>query len=911
VLLLYAVVSVSASSHSGSCRCHPWLSSATNGFWNDPVSWSPSHVPYPSDNVTIINSHMIRVSNNNWTRVHNLIIRTNSNIRIENGSDIVIKSRTCRDCTPPSITASSLFPSNGSVVSQTAALSFLYQFDETVQVVGTYIILRTLNNQPNSMWNLSIPSPSFTITPTDEAVKYQVEFPPGLVRDFEIPPNYNNRIKSWVFSVTPDITKPLIVSTIPADTAVIASVLTSMVIQFNKPMQLNLPVASKMQILLSGVVQRTVSAAEIVVNGTEVLIMFSPPLTMVERLKYDVQIACDLFMDTSKTPNFYDCVGLQWSFVIGDSTFPTVVTYMPGVNAVDVHSGSQQIFLQFSEAIERGSGAIEIWKKGESRPRTRIDSAGVTIADKKCTVPISNAVLNAKNALYYITISAGFVLDTSDFKNPYAGIADDTVWSFPTTGDYIDPDFNLRPDDPVIVSMTLLGNQGLLNPNRLSTIEFKKQLIDDLVMALSVPKGRFSIVFIEAGDNSVRVVLTIHPLKDLSLRDEVPSPLYLSQQLQSLVDDENSTLYHPDSGFSIILTKGSLEIIVAKGGEEELDMAFILFVGVVVGFGILLGMYLKKKSPKHAKFGSYVMLIFSIVDVWTDFLFVMFLSENANLELEYLLARIFLIGPMILNFVAVISILMHQCKEVRKVVKKDASGHIHRHADGKPVIIKVRPFLDWYGQGNANITTAVVLASVLNTGIFNLLSSHLLGSRHCSAPLSKEVQRRMTFLGLITNFFEDIPQIFIQIFASLKLGSFSNVVLASFTTTIFSLVFSVVKRVFGGVYMKFQATNAPDVVYTFDDSVEIPGAPFVDGKRRRRQRRRSSTYMKERRARRRNNSVHKALPCNAKGVAFHLPPPRCNPCVEGWCGQRAESKSQRTEMKNPTQRRTQPTQYTE
>jgi len=119
-----------------------------------------------------------------------------------------------------------------------------------------------------------------------------------------------------------------------------------------------------------------------------------------------------------------------WSFTTGevtDFTAPSVVSFDPANGASDVPYGSN-LNLNFDENVVIGSGNITLSNLTDS---TQVvidvaDSGQVLAGGSTVTINPANYFGEGKN--YAVQVDAGAILDLSG--NAYAGISDDTTWSF-------------------------------------------------------------------------------------------------------------------------------------------------------------------------------------------------------------------------------------------------------------------------------------------------------------------------------------------------------------------------------------------------------------------------------------------------------------------------------------------------
>jgi len=109
---------------------------------------------------------------------------------------------------------------------------------------------------------------------------------------------------------------------------------------------------------------------------------------------------------------------------ITDTTAPTIISATPSDNAASVPVGSD-IMLTFSEAIQRGTGTIEIHTGSVTG---QLVSANLTLIGNALKINPNNEL--AKNTHYFVSLSNGSIKDLAG--NLYAGT---TAYDFTTAGD--------------------------------------------------------------------------------------------------------------------------------------------------------------------------------------------------------------------------------------------------------------------------------------------------------------------------------------------------------------------------------------------------------------------------------------------------------------------------------------------
>jgi uncharacterized delta-60 repeat protein len=123
-----------------------------------------------------------------------------------------------------------------------------------------------------------------------------------------------------------------------------------------------------------------------------------------------------------------------------DATNPTVTTFSPADGATDVAVGSD-IVLNFSEAIQKGTGSIKIHSGSATGAVVESFDAATSnrLSFTGSTVTINPTSDLAQSTHYFITISAGSIEDVAG--NAFAGLNNATALDFATVVDNTAPTF--------------------------------------------------------------------------------------------------------------------------------------------------------------------------------------------------------------------------------------------------------------------------------------------------------------------------------------------------------------------------------------------------------------------------------------------------------------------------------------
>lgn len=187
-----------------------------------------------------------------------------------------------------------------------------------------------------------------------------------------------------------------------------------------------------------------VESGQVTGSGTTT-ITINPTGTFDELTEYYVQIDATAFDDSSSNSFTGIADETTWNFTTVDATAPSVSTFSPLDDAVEV-SPTNDLVITFDEAVVTGTGNVAIQKTSDDSLVELIDVAGGQVTGSGTTIiTINPSVTLADSTQYYVSIDATAFEDSS--ANLFAGISDTTVWSF-TTNDLNAPVIDSRsPND--------------------------------------------------------------------------------------------------------------------------------------------------------------------------------------------------------------------------------------------------------------------------------------------------------------------------------------------------------------------------------------------------------------------------------------------------------------------------------
>lgn len=346
------------------------------------------------------------------------------------------------DGTPPTI--SSLSPIDGATgVSVTANL--VTTFSENVTAVATKVvsIRRSSDNALFESYtlpsgNVTVSGATVTINPTNSLAGltgYYVNIDAGAFEDAagnDFAGIANNT--SWNFTtVSTDVTPPTVSSFSPAHMAINVAVNTNLVINFSE----NVVVGSSKLIRIiksNGLVlheQYALPSPNVTVSGATVTI--NPTNDFLNSESYYVTIESGAFTDAAG--NSYAGLASNgfWDFTTAapvDTAPPTIATLNP-VNTGMGLALDANVLAIFNENVSAVNGKVIAIKRMSDNSifeSYTLPSANVGVGANAVTINPTGNFLNSTS--YYVTIDAGAFQDAAG--NPFAGIANNSVWSFTT-----------------------------------------------------------------------------------------------------------------------------------------------------------------------------------------------------------------------------------------------------------------------------------------------------------------------------------------------------------------------------------------------------------------------------------------------------------------------------------------------
>lgn len=272
---------------------------------------------------------------------------------------------------------------------------------------------------------------------------------------------------TWNF-ITVDASAPAVTSLSPVDDDTGVNADANLIMTFDKTVVKTMGAITIMNSTESSIHEEIdVTTTQVSVSGNEVTI--DPSVNFSDFDEYYVLIDNGAIqdLDGNSYPGISDPA--IWNFTAGDYTEPTIVSVTPTNNAVDV-SLTANLEIEFSENILAGSGNIVIKNTSTGAALTTFDASAANITANIATMDPGPEF--EENTTYHVLIDGGAFVDGSG--NEFAGIADNTTWSF-TTGDFTNPiisrlspennatNVNVNTSLYAIFSEQVVANSGLIN----------------------------------------------------------------------------------------------------------------------------------------------------------------------------------------------------------------------------------------------------------------------------------------------------------------------------------------------------------------------------------------------------------------------------------------------------------------
>jgi Ca2+-binding RTX toxin-like protein/methionine-rich copper-binding protein CopC len=251
-----------------------------------------------------------------------------------------------------------------------------------------------------------------------------------------------------------DTAAPTVTSFSPADGTTNVALGSNLVIAFNETIRLGTGTIEIRSGSATGAVVESFNAANstrLAVSGGALTI--DPTSNLAAGTQYFVVLPSGVIRDAAG--NAYAGTS-TYDFTTGaaDTTAPTVSTVSPADGATNV-SASSNIILTFSEAVEKGTGTIEIRSGSATGPVVESFSAAtsslLTVSGSTLTIDPTNNL--AAGTQYFVVLPSGAIRDIAG--NAYAGTS---TYDFTIAGANVADDF---PNSSVTTGIVTIGGAAV------------------------------------------------------------------------------------------------------------------------------------------------------------------------------------------------------------------------------------------------------------------------------------------------------------------------------------------------------------------------------------------------------------------------------------------------------------------
>ncbi|MFZ4524253.1 MAG: beta strand repeat-containing protein [Chlorobium sp.] len=293
----------------------------------------------------------------------------------------------------------------------------------------------TASNTPN----LTFIGKTLTINPTitlANGIQYFVTLASGSVKDSTGNSYLGTITYDFTTTATVDITPPTLSTSAPPDAETGVAVNSDIVLTFSEFVQKG---SGTIEIRRDSANGTSVAAYDAATSNSNLIfsgntLTINPSADLSNSTQYFVIVGSDAVRDLSN--NSYSGINTYDFTTVADKIPPTVTSVSPASAATGVPVGSD-IVLTFSEAIQRGTGLIEIHAgSATGTPVVTYDAANSTnLTYYSNTLTINPTVdLASDGTHYFVTMASGTVKDIAG--NSYTG----NLYPGATTYDFFTPD---------------------------------------------------------------------------------------------------------------------------------------------------------------------------------------------------------------------------------------------------------------------------------------------------------------------------------------------------------------------------------------------------------------------------------------------------------------------------------------
>ncbi len=313
------------------------------------------------------------------------------------------------DTTAPSFDSSSSVPA-ADATDFPANSNIVLTYNEAVQV-GTGEITLTPSGEDTITIAVTDAQVSFsgavvTINPSADlmpSTEYTLNIPAGAIQDLANNPAAIVNL-SFRTAAALDETAPILASSVPATDATDFNISSNIILTFNEAVQAGIGNITLTPMGGGTVLTIAVTDAQVTIAGAVVTI--NPTAVLARNTEYTLSIAAEAIQDLAAN----NATVASLTFTTTTLLVPTVISSVPVAGATDVPI-PPTFTLTFSEAVQKGTGNIEISRVG-SRIDIPVGDGNVSISG--AVVTITPITMLLENTAHTLSFDAGVFESSTD-----------------------------------------------------------------------------------------------------------------------------------------------------------------------------------------------------------------------------------------------------------------------------------------------------------------------------------------------------------------------------------------------------------------------------------------------------------------------------------------------------------------
>lgn len=405
----------------------PNASSSYNSWWN---------IYFPTGLLEPSTTYHIEIDEGSYTDVFN---NDFAGISANN-----IWSFTTQEADVDNPEVTSFSPTSGSVGVKLTQTQFSLSFDEQVKsAAGNWRLIKTATGETVKTVTLnsteyfsSGQSVNFSGALLEASTQYHIQVDAGAYEDL-----FGNKFQgvsdnSWSFTTQdPETTAPTVESLSPTHEATDIKIgLTLFEIRFDEEV---IHTGGKWKLVKTSTGEVIKTATPYINDYRTNHNVYFPNELLEPSTQYHIEIAAGTYEDAFKNDFGGFADESSWSFTTqaAESDPPQITTYNPSNSSINVNIDRTHFSLNFNEVVASSNGEWRLVESGTGEIVKRQSTSASTNYGDWQSVSFPSGFLKPSTK-YHIEIDAGSYKDA--FANDFAGISDQTTWSFTT----VDPETN-------------------------------------------------------------------------------------------------------------------------------------------------------------------------------------------------------------------------------------------------------------------------------------------------------------------------------------------------------------------------------------------------------------------------------------------------------------------------------------